>query len=272
MASQLHKPEANSLGTVLVADVGNTKIKLAVAGMSPAVKMPMLSHHADLCSHSFRSEDLEAWLEKVPPGSDSFLIASVHDAAATRLESTIGKLSATLQQQRIVYHDLPLQMDLENPDSVGIDRVASAAAANYFRHHLHAAIIVDCGTAITVDLVSEKGVFCGGSIFPGPFLMAQSLAAGTSRLPDIFGIERSCPPALPGRSTKEAIAAGIGWGIRGAVTTLVEEARKSLDVQADLFLTGGCRWSVIDCLPHAIEIPDLVLMGVSLTKFVKRTV
>ena len=72
------------------------------------------------------------------------------------------------------------------------------------------------------------------------------------------------PPVMPGRSTQEAIIAGIGWGIRGAISRLVEEARSSLGADADVILTGGWRSVVRDALPGAIEMPELVLTGIAL--------
>ncbi|MFM8705521.1 MAG: type III pantothenate kinase, partial [Planctomycetia bacterium] len=127
------------------------------------------------------------------------------------------------------------------------------------------AIVVDCGTAATVDVVSPSGAFLGGAILPGPALMARALAEGTSKLPAVAALqEQEAPPAMPGRSTHEAIAAGIGWGIRGAIARLVEEARGAVGAKADVILTGGWRGAVRDALPGAIEMPELVLAGIAL--------
>jgi type III pantothenate kinase len=132
------------------------------------------------------------------------------------------------------------------------------------RRQGRAAIVVDCGTAATVNLVSASGAFLGGAILPGPALMARALAEGTSKLPEVAALDRDVPPPLPGRSTHEAIAAGIGWGIRGAIARLVEEARAAVGSDADLILTGGWRGAVRDALPGAVEMPDLVLAGIAL--------
>jgi len=77
-------------------------------------------------------------------------------------------------------------------------------------------------------------------------------------------LEQSAPPPMPGRSTHEAIAAGIGFGIQGAIARLVAEARSTLGVDADVILTGGWRGAVRAVLPGALDMPDLVLMGVAL--------
>jgi type III pantothenate kinase len=261
--------------TVLLADVGNTRIKLAVVtdhgiggSGSGFRRLPTVAKRQDLDSHGFRPANLETWLNQAAPSAAVVLVASVHDAAAARLEAAIAELSATrhrvLRQRRIQHHDLPLEMLVDEPHKVGIDRLAAAAAAGLVRTPGRGAIIVDCGTAATVDLVSPAGGFLGGAILPGPALMARALAEGTSRLPAVAALERETPPVMPGRSTSEAIAAGIGWGIRGAIARLVEEARAAVGADADVLLTGGWRGAVRDALPGAIEMPELVLAGIAL--------
>ena len=98
----------------------------------------------------------------------------------------------------------------------------------------------------------------------GQFRKPASCDVLTSKLPEVAALERDVPPPLPGRSTHEAIAAGIGWGIRGAIARLVEEARAAVGRDAELILTGGWRGAVRDALPGAVEMPDLVLAGIAL--------
>ena len=267
-------PASLCLGdTVLLADVGNSRIKLAVVAdhgidASGQRRLPTVTKRQDLDSHGFRPANLEQWLNLAAPTTAVVLVASVHDAAAARLEAAIAELSATrhrsLRQRRIMHADLPLEVLVAEPHKVGVDRLAAAAAAGLVRKPGRAAIIVDCGTAATVDMLSPAGAFLGGAILPGPALMARALAEGTSRLPAIAALEQQAPPAMPGRSTQEAIAAGIGWGIRGAIGRIVAEARATLGGDADLILTGGWRAAVRDALPGAIEMPELVLAGIAL--------
>jgi len=259
--------------TILLADVGNTRIKLAVVadhgldGKEPR-RLPTVGRRQDLDSHAFRAENLERWLMSAAPGPAVVLVASVHDAAAARLEAVLAEVSATshrpLRQRRIGHADLPLATAVEEPHKTGIDRLAAAAAAGLVKKPARPAIIVACGTAATVDMLAADGTFLGGAILPGPALMAKSLADGTSKLPAVAALERSAPPAMPGRTTHEAIAAGIGWGIQGAIKKLVDEARASLGSEAELILTGGWRGAVRAVLPEAIDLPDLVLCGIAL--------
>jgi type III pantothenate kinase len=254
---------------VLLADVGNTRIKLA-AVLEPAGprRLPVIGRRQDLMSRDFRPENFAGWLEAVAPGPAVVLVAAVHHAAAARLEAVIAELTATrrhpVRQQRLTHGHLPIEVDVVEPSRVGIDRVAGAAAAGVVKEPGKPVIVVDCGTATTVDMVAADGRFLGGAILPGPMLLARALAEGTSRLPEVAALDHELPPAMPGRSTQQAIAAGVGWGMRGAVARLVAEAQAASGGNAGVFLTGGSRGVVRDALPGAVEIPDLVLAGIGL--------
>ena len=257
--------------TVLLADVGNSRIKLGVvADHGDGTRLPVITKRQDLVSRSFRPDTLDQWLHAAAPGSAVILVASVHDAAAQRLEAAIAAVSATqhrpLRQRRIGHADMPLMITVPEPHRVGIDRLAGAAAARLVKAADRPAIIVDCGTAATVDLVSAGGEFLGGAILPGLALMTKALAEGTSRLPEVAALEQGIVPAMPGRSTQEAIAAGVGWGMRGAVARLVEEARSACGdgPEPQVILTGGWRAAVRDAVPGAIDVADLVLCGIAL--------
>jgi type III pantothenate kinase len=268
-------PPVRPAVTVLVADVGNTRIKLAVVedhedhgDVAGERRLPRVGRRQDLLSRDFRPANLENWLAGVAPGPALLLVASVHEAAAVRLEAAVAEVSATrhraVRQRRIGHADLPLEVAIDEPHRVGIDRLAAAAAAVLVKEPGRPAIVVDCGTATTVNVVSAAGAFLGGAILPGPALMARALAEGTSRLPDVTALADAPPPPMPARSTRAAIAAGIGWGVRGAVERLVAEAQRPHAGAAQVILTGGAAGMVRDCLPGAVELPDLVLAGIAL--------
>ena len=253
---------------VLVADVGNTRVKLAVATTAaPAGGLPAVSQRQDLLSREFHAVNLERWIAAAARGPAVLLVAAVNEAAATRLEAAVAEISATrhrpVRQRRVAHAHLPVTVGVDVPDRVGIDRVCAAAAAHAARAG-RPVVVVDCGTATTVDMVSAAGEFLGGAILPGPALLARALAEGTSRLPEVAALDTAPPPPLPGRSTQAAIAAGIGWGMRGAVARLVAEAQTAIGGTADVILTGGSAGVVRDALPGAVEMPDLVLAGIAL--------
>ena len=269
-ASTAPDTDAPVADAILLADVGNSRIKLAVVtdrGVD-ATGLPTVGHRRDIDTHGMRADHLRGWLRSVAPGPAVILVASVHDAAAAILELALAEESATgrrpLRQRRIGHDDLPLLIALDEPHKVGIDRLAAAAAAALVKPPDQGTIVVDCGTAATIDMISADGCFLGGAILPGPGLMARALAAGTSKLPEVRALQEDEPAAMPGRNTREAIAAGIGWGMRGAIANLVGEARRVLGARTPVILTGGWGRFVLPAVPDAIEMPDLVLAGIAL--------
>jgi type III pantothenate kinase len=117
---------------------------------------------------------------------------------------------------------LPLEIEVDFPERVGIDRLLNAVAANAIRDLSQPAIIVNSGTAVTVDLVGGEGAFLGGAILPGILLSAKALHAETTTLPhvDPWKLLKDEPPVL-GKNTEAAIASGLYWGHLGAVRELV---------------------------------------------------
>ena len=260
--------------TLLLADVGNSRIKLAVVadrGLNAGgsrVGVPTVRQRLEIDNRGLRTNLLRQWLAVAAPGPAVILVASVHDAAAGVLEMALAEESATgrrpLRQRRIGFADLPCQPAVAEPHRVGIDRLAAGAAAAVVKPPDSGVIVVDCGTAATVDMIAADGRFLGGAILPGPTLMARALAQGTSKLPEVRALEHADPPAMPGGNTRDAIAAGIGWGIRGAIAELVARSRLALGPSTPVLLTGGWSGAILPALPGAIEMPDLVLVGIAL--------
>ncbi len=266
MLSDVSEDTADRGRTIILADVGNSMVKLAVL-KDVRQGMPCLEDRYDLNSHDFNCERFENWLMTVAPVSAEFYVASVYETAAASLETSISTISATrnlsVRKQRILFSHLPIKVTTEHPEHVGIDRLAAATAASRLATPSRGAIVIDCGTAVSVDLVSPDGQFLGGAIFPGPSLLSRLLADGTSLLPEVLSLGEALP-AMPGRSTNSAIVAGIGFGLRGAVCRLVDEARRKIDAEVDVFLTGGWRGAVRGENLSVQEFSDLVLSGIGI--------
>jgi type III pantothenate kinase len=133
--------------------------------------------------------------------------------------------------------ELPLRVLLEHPRRVGVDRLLDAVAANSRRRPGTPAVIIDAGSAVTVDWVDATGAFVGGAILPGLRLMALALHEHTALLP-LIDVPAG-PPPLPGTSTPAAMAVGVFWAVAGGVRALVEELTARAGVRPDVFLTGG---------------------------------
>jgi type III pantothenate kinase len=156
---------------------------------------------------------------------------------------------------------------VDEPARVGIDRLLAAVAVDRLRHRERAAIVVDLGTAITVDLVEPDGAFAGGAILPGIATSARALAEQTDALPQVHLEFLDHPPAALGKSTVPAIESGIYWGAIGAIRELVSQLSAPFQTRPDLFITGGASGQVADLLKsHGTvrHVPNLVLSGIAL--------
>jgi type III pantothenate kinase len=110
-----------------------------------------------------------------------------------------------------------LKVRYRNPHEVGADRIAGAIAA-VRRHPQRNLLVVDCGTATTIDVVTAAGDYLGGVILPGVGVSAASLASNTAKLPRV---EITRPESALGRTTSESIQSGLYHGHIGAIRHLV---------------------------------------------------
>lgn len=152
--------------------------------------------------------------------------------------------------------DVGLSVTYDRPEMYGIDRALAVVEA--FHRIRGACVVVDIGTAVTVDAVTVHGDVAGGFIIPGAGLMAHALAGATD-LPQV--IHESFDP-LPGNSTEMAISRGIGIGMTGAIERLITAAEGVLGDTVPVVLTGGGATGYAGQLTRPVILaPDLVLAG-----------
>jgi len=122
----------------------------------------------------------------------------------------------------------------DNPREVGADRVANAAAA----HHLYSGpmILIDFGTATTLDVLSEEGDYLGGAIAPGILIAAEALFERASKLPRV---ELVPPEHAIGKNTVTTMQSGIIFGYVGLIESLVNRMNHELGQDAYVVATGG---------------------------------
>jgi type III pantothenate kinase len=153
-------------------------------------------------------------------------------------------------------------IDYPKPNSIGPDRLANAVAA---RHHFGAPVVVlDFGTAVTLDVVNRAGNYAGGIIAPGLAAMTDYLHEKTALLPRIK--IREIKTSI-GKSTEEAMLVGAVHGYRGLVRELIGELKRELKTKRlPVIATGGYAKLMASKLPEisAVE-PNLTLEGLRLT-------
>jgi type III pantothenate kinase len=162
--------------------------------------------------------------------------------------------------------DLPLKVALQRPDKAGIDRLLDAVAVNRLRAAGEPAIVVDLGSAITVDLIDSDGAFRGGAIMPGIGTSARAMHEFTDLLPLVEMSKLDEPPPALGTATPEAMQAGLYWGAVGGVRELIARLSIGSPRPPRVFLTGGAAPSVARLIADdATYVPHLTLAGVALT-------
>ncbi len=144
------------------------------------------------------------------------------------------------------------------PEQLGIDRWMAMLAA--FQEKQDPVIVIDCGTAVTIDLVNEDGLFVGGLILPGLYTAYKSLMTDTAAVEAVSDIKTLVSATAV--STEEGVQAGILFGLVGAIERVVREQSASIEKKPVVFITGG---DAERLMPY-LEIPavfqsDLVLQG-----------
>ncbi|MDM7460411.1 MAG: type III pantothenate kinase [bacterium] len=153
--------------------------------------------------------------------------------------------------------ELGFRIDYEPPTAVGADRLANAVAGVALCGR--PVIVVDFGTATTLDAVSREAVYVGGAILPGIELMLESLAGRTARLPRI-AIEDACQPI--GKTTPDSLRSGVILGSVGAIEYLVGLFRRELGDDAQVVATGGLAQRFAPHCPSIQRVePTLTLEG-----------
>lgn len=120
---------------------------------------------------------------------------------------------------------------------IGIDRLLTSFAA-YRRHQPAPVVVINVGTAMTVDFVQKNGTHVGGVILPGPRLMAKSLHDYTAKLP-VVDIEPKLPTNIWGANTESAIKLGIANAVLGAADQLLWDWAVHVGESPQVFATGG---------------------------------
>ncbi len=249
---------------VVAVDVGNARIKLGLFPLRAGGQFPEPT--ATLCLDGSRPEfgRIVQWIEQTAEAHVAWWIGSVNRPATTRLLDFIRAHRPADPVTLLSAGDLPLVVELKRPDMVGVDRLLDAVAANHLRRAGRSAVVVDVGTAITVDLLSAEGAFCGGAILPGIAMSARAMHEFTDLLPLLEMAELSTPPPPVGTVTLEALRSGLFWGAVGAIRQLIE--RMTAGDDPEILLTGGAGPAVAQLLGRsARHVPHLTLAGIALT-------
>ena len=156
---------------------------------------------------------------------------------------------------------LPVSLKKVNASTLGADRIANIAAVA--KSAKLPAIVIDCGTAITIDAVNGKSEFLGGAILPGRMLLRKSLNDFTAQLP-LVALSDKKPKAL-GRNTKDAILSGTDLAVLGSVKEIISRIKLEIKMEKCMVIaTGGDAGFFIRNIKGIKPAgKDLTLLGIS---------
>lgn len=249
---------------IVVFDVGNSEITIGTFDGDD------LRSHWRLTTAAPRTADELALLIRSilgtevasPGGAEGSAICSVVPAITPMLaeacEMSFGAKPVIVDARA----KLPIKLDVEEPFTVGADRIANTLAASSI--HQRDAIVVDLGTATTYDCITGDGTFLGGVIQPGIMISADTLFRRTAQLPATDIVP---PRKVIARRTDECIRAGVLYGAVDSIDGIVRRIKKEWPNKGAplVIATGGMAETI---RPHSTELelvdPFLTLKGIRL--------
>jgi type III pantothenate kinase len=249
---------------IVVFDVGNSEITVGIfdgetltAHWRLTTAAPRTADELTLLIRSIIGSELAA-----PGAVQGSAICSVVPAITPMLaeacETSFGAKPVMIDARA----KLPIKLDVEEPFTVGADRIANTLAAS--RIYKRDAIVVDLGTATTYDCITADGTFLGGVIQPGIMISADTLFRRTAQLPATDIVP---PKRVIARRTDECIRAGVLYGAVDSIDGIVRRIKKEWPGKSVpvVIATGGMAETV---KPHSAELelvdPFLTLKGIRL--------
>lgn len=253
---------------LLAVDVGNTQTVLGLFEGDALRGHWRISTNASLTADEIRVKvggllalDGRAWGDV-----DEVILSSVVPRVSTAWEQVAN--DACRCEALVVGPGLKTGMPIRygNPHEVGADRIVNGVAA--LAAHGGPVVVVDFGTATTIDVISEDGAYLGGAIAPGVETSAEALFTKAARLSKV---DLEAPPVVIGTSTRQSVQAGLMLGEAAMVDGLVRRVWAELGAETPVVATGGLAVRMAplcETIGHVDE--DLTLTGLRLIRDLNR--
>jgi len=245
--------------TALLLDVGNTRLKW---GMYDGSSIKGTGH---ISRQKFRDDGPGALTVRLPRRVDIVFASNVAgNSFATRLSGVLrAQCGCDVHFAKSAREACGVTNGYREPRRMGVDRwVAMIGAYHEIRK---AVLVVDAGTAVTIDAIDRQGQHLGGQILPGVSLMGQALAANTSNIPNFQGRATRVSEGLDMFASNTAGA--VAHGALNAVVGAIERALRTMRTARHrpvVILTGGDASRILRSLGNQpIHRPHLVLQGLA---------
>lgn len=237
-----------------ILDIGNSQIKIKIGDFIHSF-------------HYLAKNEKEIVDLIVSNNINKFFFSSVNKQGLAFIKEIVTKINS---EQAIELIDASLflnaqkKVNFDNITGMGNDRKFGLIAASYLANP--PIITIDCGTAITINVLDEKKIALGGIIMTGSYTQAKALQHFTSNLPEI---EFEINDSICCNNTKDAINAGINVATIGGIKYAVEQIQKFKlqNKPPNIFFTGGYGKDVMNrtCLNNSQLVEDLVILGIEKT-------
>ena len=240
---------------LLAIDIGNTSIYNGIFDKKVLKKTFRIPSYSNKLGGEYRAK-LKPYIKNI----DSVIVTSVVPLVLKRVEKAIRK---TINKNCAVVGrdvDSGVKNLYSNPKQVGSDRLVNARAA--YELYGGACVIVDFGTAITIDIVNKRRQYIGGVIAPGPGISLWALHEKTALLPKV---KIKTPKGILGKDTEESMLIGVIYGSAALCDVIVDKLKKQYCKNAKVVITGGFSKLIGPYCESADKIdPDLTLKGLAI--------
>lgn len=252
----------------LLLDIGNSTVVIAHSDAEGNIKDTwrlMTRKHETISFfrreiraglYSFGLLQKDGTIEKI----DSIVISSVVPEINDKLSQAIFDVTGVTPHFFSLEDAMKvISIQIESPSQLGKDRLADAIGARCC--YGAPAIVIDMGTATTVGVINDEGVFIGGMIIPGVKTSLKALSTKASQLPTV-NIEK--PRNMIGRNTLECMQSGIVYGTASMIDGLIDRILPTLGKDVKIIATGGNARQIIPYCNHKITVdPYLQFKGIS---------
>ena len=244
---------------VIAIDVGNSNTTFAVVNLTDntiAYKKKIVTTSVIEFANEFYK-----YIKNDISDLSSINISSVITGMESEIFNSLEKLNILPLKTLLKNDSLPITLEYENSEKLGTDRVANALFVNhYFKNE--SSIIIDVGTAVTVDFQTDENSFLGGYIFPGIALQLNTLSKNTEKLPLVEINRESFTNAIP-KNTEQAILNGVALSVAGGVNLAVTQIKNNNSVK-NIFTTGGGWGDIEPYINFNFQyIKDLTILGIA---------
>jgi type III pantothenate kinase len=226
---------------ILLIDIGNTNIVFGICNKDNSLKENIISYRYSTNINETIDEFGLKFLLSIKNENinlkdlDGAIISSVVPQIDDKINFAIEKYLNIKSINVTAKMNLGIPITYSSPNEIGIDRLVNAVSG--IKIYGKPLIIVDMGTAVTIDVISKKGEYSGGIIFQGMEMSLNALSTKTAKLPKI---KVSLPKNIIGKNTLECMQNGVYYSFLGGIKYIIEKIKKETKESSyKVILTGG---------------------------------